>query len=115
MAAWRAGVGRSRRWPPPGGPYRDERLAFLAAAPELRRRQRRGSLLWFLITVALAFLTTLLDPDTPDAKGVDPAHVLACEEAAQMLDALERQRLRERGELPNWFFAEVERLAIRKH
>ena len=37
--------------------------------------------------------------------------VFACEEAAAKLDALERQRLRQHGELPTWFVVEVERLA----
>jgi hypothetical protein len=37
--------------------------------------------------------------------------VLACEEAAKRLDPLERQRLREAGQLPGWFIPEVQRLA----
>jgi hypothetical protein len=97
-------------WPPKDGPLRDERLAFLAAAPTLRKRARRTSGWRWVLFELLAM------PFFHRAFVVRRMHrlVLACEEAAGKLDALERQRLRATGELPAWFHPEVARLARRR-
>jgi hypothetical protein len=96
-------------WPPQGGPFRDERLAYLVAAAELRRRARQRNRLGSVIgALSLGLLTN------DDRKRRRHAQLMfACNEAAGMLDVLERQRLRLRGELPAWFYAEVERLSSR--
>jgi hypothetical protein len=105
-------------WPPDGGPYRDERLAYLAAAAELRRRARRRHRFgWAIGVLTLGLLTNDL-PDSSRMGGNRQRRrhaqlMFACNEAAGMLDALERQRLRQLGELPAWFYDEVERLSTR--
>lgn len=100
-------------WPPVGGPYRDERLAFLAISPRLKKRDLRRGLFRTIIA-------DMLSSDFVHTKAHGHAwrprqrHIaFACEEAAAELDALERQRLRLTGELPDWFFLEVKRLARR--
>jgi hypothetical protein len=103
-----------RAWPPPGGPFRDESLAFHAIAPRLSKRDlREGTLkkLWSDL-----FGSNFVNPKARARK--EPRrprrHIsFACEEAAAELDALERQRLRQTGELPDWFVDEVKRL-VRK-
>jgi hypothetical protein len=106
-------------WPPRGGPYRDDRLAFLAAAPELRRRARHGGFAGRVINaLSLGLLTNELPH--PDAMGSYRARrrmarlTTACADAAGKFDALDRDRLRRTGQLPSWFFAEVERLSRRR-
>jgi hypothetical protein len=110
--------GRVTTWPPVGGPYRDERLAYLAAAAELRRRARRRH--GFASAIGVLTLGVLTN-DLPDSSRMGGNRtrrrharlMFACNEAAGMLDALERQQLRQRGELPAWFYEEVERLSTR--
>lgn len=101
-----------RAWPPEGGPYRDDRLAFLAAEPQLRRIARRGG----------SIKSVLAGLGVPGGSlGIYGRHArkrmlklgLACNEAAKRLDAFERLLLQESGELPAWFLPDVERLAQR--
>ena len=95
---------RQKEWPPTDGPVRDERLAFLAAEADLRRiARRRGTV--------LGLLANNLGLYGRRARWRMLPLGLACEEAAKKFDALERRRLRERGELPDWFIPEIERIA----
>ncbi|MFL6238550.1 MAG: hypothetical protein ACJ735_03510 [Actinomycetes bacterium] len=109
MASVRQGR-RARAWPPPGGPYRDERLAFFAARDELRRRSRGRTRIRRLVHL----LWDLWDWSYKPGGSIDHRLVLACNEAAGKFDALEREKLRLTGALPSWFFDEVHRLARKR-
>jgi hypothetical protein len=101
-----------RHWPPPGGPYRDERLAFLALAPHLKKRDLHAGEWRSLLSAVFGSNYVTAGGREPRLRRHGRRHVaFACQEAAGELDALERQRLRETGELPEWFFVEVERLS----
>ena len=112
-----------RPWPPAGGSLSDERLAFLAVEPHLRKLSKP----WWLPFVKLftaghssngimrspgasvaldAARTSGLAQDVRDGRMLD--YVVAADVAAQRLDADERKALRATGELPEWFFGAVQ-------
>ena len=112
---------RVRPWPP-GESLSDERLAFLAAEPALRKLSRP----WWLGLVKLFTAggasngvsvaagasgaldkarTTSVQQDVRDRRMLD--YVVAADVAAQKLNADERKALRATGELPEWFLGAV--------
>ena len=109
-------------WPPPGGPYRDDRLAFLAAQDELRRMSWPW---WLRLAHGWGGWATTGAGDEPGAYQQlqsDPEAeardwhnhrlqllVRACEDAADRMNDQERTDLRSSGALPAWFFQEIER------
>jgi len=88
---------------------RDERLAWLAVQPRLRRRSNRPTP-FSLLAAILTFGMTL---HKRRRKPVDRMAVysLAVEHVAGFLDDAERAALRADGTVPGWFLSEVERAA----
>lgn len=108
---------------PPGESLTDERLAFLAIEPELRKLSRP----WWLGLVKLFTAggasngiavsagasgaldkarTTSVAQDVRDRRMLD--YVVAADVAAQRLSAEERTALRATGVLPSWFLGAVQ-------
>ncbi len=87
----------------------DGRLAWLAAHDELDRRARKlGVMGWVLMVCTLGFAAKQAKRVR---RGRMTLYSIGVDEAAQRLSAEERIALRERRELPDWFFPEVERHA----
>ncbi len=102
---------RSSNWPPylPAhvsfADLSDERLAFLAAKPELDRRSRSTG--WRVIGSTFA-RGIGRDIAREHAGLVMESYALAVDNAAGDLNVDERLNLRRSGELPAWFFDAVE-------
>lgn len=96
-----------RPWPPRGR-YRDERLIFLAAEPELRRIARPW---WLVLLGGISFRT--VRPAQPGHHRKDMSStrmvwlVEACDNVGRTLSADELAEVRARGVLPAWFLPAV--------
>lgn len=107
---------------PPGESLTDERLAFLAVEPQLRKLSKPWWLSFVRVftagesangimrspgaSVALdAARTSGVAQDVRDGRML--AYVVAADVAAQKLSADERRTLRATGELPEWFLDAV--------
>jgi hypothetical protein len=89
---------------------RDERLAWLAVQPKLRRRSNRHGPLGVLATLlTLGFITTLRRRRKPAERM--SVYSVAVDHVAGFLDDHERATLRTGGTVPRWFLKEVERSA----
>ena len=103
----------ARQWPPRGR-YRDERLVFLAAEPQLRRLARPG---WLVLLSGFSFRR-----QDPTRARKDTAHtrmvwlVEACDNVAQTLSPEDMAEVRAHGVLPPWFMDAVkdERKIVRR-
>jgi hypothetical protein len=88
---------------------RDERLAWLAVEPRLRRRSNRPtvfSLLAMVFTLGMSLHKRRYGP--VDRMAV---YSVAVDHVAGFLDDAERATLRATGAVPAWFLREVERAA----
>jgi hypothetical protein len=89
---------------------RDERLAWLAVQPELRRRSNRyGPLSVLAILLTLGLITNLRRRRKPAERM--RVYSVAVDHVAGFLDDRERATLRAGGTVPPWFLKEVERSA----
>jgi hypothetical protein len=101
---------------PPAPSLTDERLAFLAVEPLLRRRSRTK--LSLLVRLFEGTRSSLVFDETNDLPPRGAHHelqsermldyVVAADLAAQQLNADERKALRASGALPDWFLPRVE-------
>lgn len=104
-----------RTWPPEQG-VSDARLAWLAAAPHVRRKTRPWWATAFRMAelsgggigtaTALAAVPTTASEITGDRAR---AYAFACDRLADRLQQEERERLRASGELPAWFLPQLDR------
>ena len=99
--------------PEPTHRLTDERLCWLAVRDHLDRKSRRlGVAGWVNILLGgRARGGTRAAGELRRSQRVDMMgdYGFAVSDAAQQLTAEERTRLRERGEVPDWFLADVER------
>lgn len=88
---------------------RDERLAWLAVQPKLRRRSQRPT----AFTLIAAFFTFGMSLHKHRSRPGDRMAVysVAVDHVAGFLDDTERATLRADGTVPTWFIGEVEHAA----
>lgn len=94
----------------------DERLCWLAVREHCERRARKlGPFGWFAALTAgstwrgrnnAALGGDVRRDDSSDKLG---DYGFACDDAARTLKPAEREHLRQTGEVPDWFLADVER------
>jgi len=94
---------------------RDERLAWLAVQPTLRRRSRRSTPLTLLATALTLGMSVHRRRRRPTERMA--VYSVAVDHVAGFLDDAERAALRADGTVPRWFLSEVERAAraVRQH
>lgn len=104
---------RATPWPPgePGQKFRDDRIVWLAAYPELLRIGKP----WWLAILAGGGTSHRMSSLNHDAKkevaGARMRHLaIACEQATQRLTPEELRTVHATGELPDWFFPLVKEL-----
>ena len=100
---------KARAWPPPGR-YRDERLVFLAAEPELRRIARPPWLV-LLSGFSLSGLSRRRTQPGDLRRDLSSTRMVwlveACDNVGQTLTPDELAQVRATGVLPGWFIPAV--------